>query len=1285
MLALAGLTCTLSASVALQSQNFGQVSVSASSAAVTVSYSFAGLSAAPSFALAYGTEFTAPTASCTVVPITNCTIAVTFAPKWAGLRQDAQIVKDQSGNLLATTFLHGIGLAPQMTLTPGIISTVAGDGAFGFGGDGSAATSASLANPTGVALDAAGNIYIADSINQVIRKVSAATGVISTVAGTPFAVTPLGDGGPAKLATLNNPTGVAVDAAGNLYIADQGNGRIREVTAATGIITTVAGGGAGGGSDGWGDGGPATSAILSGPNDVAVDASGNIYIADSWHGAIREVSAATGTISLLAGDLDNPTSVGVDAVGNVYIADTGDCLIRQVNTSGIINVIAGNGNQGYSGDFGPAIEASLAAPTGVRVDAAGNVYIADSSSSVIRKVAAATGIITTIAGTGSSGYGGDGGPATLASLGNPSNLALDAAGNLYIADYSNNRIRKVTVSASSLSFSNTNVGQASTSQFVTVSNAGTQSLSLSALTLSANFEQQASGYVDCSSSSAIVAGSNCIAAIAFAPSTSGALSGTLKVTGNSLNAVGSYQSAALSGTGTGGAVPVVSLSPTSVSFGSLSVGSTSAAQTVTLSNTGSAPLGILSIWLTGVASSDYSLSTTCGSSLAAQASCTVSVSFSPLAAGSRAASLMFTDSVASSPQTVALTGTGTQLAQATVGPASVNFSNQNLGSTSAPQSVTITNSGVAALSIYSVVLTGVNAGDFSMSSNCGATLAVAASCAVNVTFSPSGGGARSASLTFTDSANTPTQTVTLSGTGVSLFFNRVPGALAHLAIGADGAVWGINSSGFIYQYNASSNGWSWIPGNLSQIVVGSANAVWGLNSSGQIYHWDTSAQTWDWIAGALAQLAVGCDGDVWGLNSAGAIYHLDSQTNTWQEIPGTLAQIAVGSDGAVWGLNSAHFVYRFNPATQSFSQVAGALTQIFVGGDGDVWGLNNQSLFHFNQLTQSFDPPVSTALAQVTVGSGSNVYGLNSSNQVCQVTGPSGTCNWIPGAMSELVAGANGAVWGIDPAGGIWTLNQPTQATGAFHAMPGNFSQIAVGADGSTWALTSNGFIYSFNAATRSWTQVPGSLAQLAIASEGMVWGLNGTGSVYRFNPSSQSWTQIPGSLAHLAIGANGAVWGLNSSGQIYSFNASAQAWTEIPGNLSQIAIGADGTAWGLNSGGQNYRFDSATGQWHGYPGTFSQISVGAGNNVWALGSQGQVYEFNTQAGAWKLMPGTLARISPAFDGEVWGVDSSHQVFRFDPQTQTWTPIAGALVQLAVASDAAIWGLDASGAVYRFQ
>jgi hypothetical protein len=369
----------------------------------------------------------------------------------AQLNYPRGVAVDTAGNL----FIADSGNSRVRKVTPGgVISTVAGNGTRGFSGNGGPATLATLSLPEAVAVDTAGNLFIADSGNNRVRKVTPG-GVISTVAGNGTQAFS-SEGGPATSAQLWNPTGVAVDAAGNLFIADSGNNRVRKVTSG-GVISTVAGNGTLGFS---GDGGPATSAQLTSPYDLAVDTAGNLFIADERNNRVRKVTPG-GVISTVAGngtggfsgdggpatsaELNIPYGVAVDTGGNLFIADTFNNRIRKVTPGGVINTVAGNGTQGFSGDGGPATSAQLHLPTGVAVDTAGNLFIADRNNHRIRKVTP-SGVISTVAGNGTGGFSGDGGPATSAQLNYPTGVAVDTAGNLFIADSSNSRVRKVTSS-----------------------------------------------------------------------------------------------------------------------------------------------------------------------------------------------------------------------------------------------------------------------------------------------------------------------------------------------------------------------------------------------------------------------------------------------------------------------------------------------------------------------------------------------------------------------------------------------------------------------------------------------------------------------------------------------------------------------------------------------------------------------------------------------------------------------------------------------------------------------
>jgi len=341
------------------------------------------------------------------------------------------------------------------------IYTVAGNEAYGYGGDGGPATFATLNSPQSAVKDSAGNLYISDEYNNVIRKVAAGTGIITTFAGTG---TPGygGDGGPAAKAQFNAPGPMAMDVAGNLYIADLNNSAIRKIAAGTGVITTYAGSP---NATTWGDGGLATSATIGTPGSLAVDTAGNLYIAEPYAGTIRKITAATGIISTVAGDglygftgdggsalkasFYLPYGVAVDAQGDFFIADTYNNVVRKVTAStGIISTVVGLwGNSGFNGDGGPAANAGLASPQDVAVDTSGNLYIADTYNNRVRKVTASTGIINTIAGdTGlnwCASLGGDGDPGADASLCFPISLTVDATGDVYMVE-EHSRVREIT-------------------------------------------------------------------------------------------------------------------------------------------------------------------------------------------------------------------------------------------------------------------------------------------------------------------------------------------------------------------------------------------------------------------------------------------------------------------------------------------------------------------------------------------------------------------------------------------------------------------------------------------------------------------------------------------------------------------------------------------------------------------------------------------------------------------------------------------------------------------------
>ncbi|WP_353063741.1 Ig-like domain repeat protein [Tunturibacter psychrotolerans] len=534
----------------------------------------------------------------TLVVGQTCSFPVTFSPKYPGQHIGAVALFDPTGLPLGNTWLVATGSGPLALFVPGIINTVAGDESWIYRGDGQPATASPIFLPFGVAVDPAGNIFIADSSNNRIRRVDAASQLMSTVAGNGDAGN-TGDGGLATMASLSLPTSVALDGAGNLYFADSNNHAIRMVTASTGIITTVAGVL---GSQGYsGDGGSAIQAHLNTPDSVAIDpVNGFLYIADSGNNVVRRVDLSTGIISPFAGNhaatyagdggpatsasLNGPWGVTVGPDGQIYIADQNNHSVRKVALDGTISTIAGNGTSGFSGDGGPASGAVLDSPAGAVIDAAGNIYISDAGNNRVRKVNAVTGEIDTVVGSNQESFSGDGGPANGAGMYGPYGMALDGTGNLYVSDVFHNRIRLVQSINAVLNFPAIRVQRVSSTEDEELENDGNAALNISDLNPGVNTQLDPVA-TTCSTTVPMASAFNCIIGAQFAPTVIGnPVKGTITVLSNSPN---SPQTVTLSG-------QVLTLDPSTITLntsGSPSATGALVTFTVAVTSTGVTPTG----------------------------------------------------------------------------------------------------------------------------------------------------------------------------------------------------------------------------------------------------------------------------------------------------------------------------------------------------------------------------------------------------------------------------------------------------------------------------------------------------------------------------------------------------------------------------------------------------------------------------------------------------------------------------------------------------------------------
>lgn len=436
----AGEQCTVSSGTGTATGNVTSVAVACSAESFTISGSIAGLSAS-GLQLQYysGGQKLSVAAGATSfafsqpVPYgTNVKMSVVTQPYWQWCTPGSS---DFAGALTRNITTDTLSCAAAS----GEVSSFAGSTTSGnVNGTG---TAASFFNPSGVAVDSSGNIYVADTNNNEIRKITP-TGVVTTLAGTGAAGSA---DGPASSATFTSPTGIAVDSAGDVYVADSGNNEIRVISAA-GVVSTLAGSTTPGSSDGTGSG-----ASFHSPFSLALDSLGNIYVADAGNNEIREVTSA-GVVTTLAGTITkgsadgngtsasfySPEGIAIDSSGNLYIADSGNNEIRRINTADVVSTLAGSTTPGHADGTGAS--ASFTNPFGLVLDAEGNIYVADTFGNEIRKVTLA-GVVSTVAGSPTAGSAN--GTGTAASFNNPTGIAVDASGNLYVADFNNTEIRKI--------------------------------------------------------------------------------------------------------------------------------------------------------------------------------------------------------------------------------------------------------------------------------------------------------------------------------------------------------------------------------------------------------------------------------------------------------------------------------------------------------------------------------------------------------------------------------------------------------------------------------------------------------------------------------------------------------------------------------------------------------------------------------------------------------------------------------------------------------------------------
>jgi len=749
------------------------------------------------------------------------TLVSGVVPSGVVLYDPVDVLEDPSGDVFVSE--NGNCIVRELVKSTGLVNIFAGTvaanataGTCGFSGEGGLATSAELGHIQGLARDTSGDIYIADTSNCVVWEVNASTGDISIFAGvTPVSCGYSGDGGSPSGAKLDAPTAIFMDSHNNLYIADSTNNRIREVTG--GKINTIAGNGTAGYI---GDGDPATIAELHDPTDVAVDSAGNVFIADYDNCVIREVIAATGIIETIAGngtcsyngdgaatehELNHPDRVYLDSNDNLFIADDTGQRVRWVSPAGVMTTIAGNGSPGLFGDGSLATNAEFDLVGGITQDAAGDFLVADYDNLRIREVSVFSALNTSPSSL-------DFGLVTVGSTSTPQTLALSAIGPLTFSNISisgpfteqddcgtaltnaaactmyvlykptvagdeNGTITiedngffadsatvslagtgsAISVTGGPLAFGSVAVGSKSAAKKITVTNKGTDSVTMGAVSVD-DTDFIISANTCPASGSALAGGAKCTISVEFKPKANGAKKGALEINDSDPS---SPQIVGMTGTGTSS----VTFTPSSLAFAATPVNTTNGPTKITLTNNTTATLTLnkTPLSITGPFTISTSV-TTCTASLtvAVGGTCEIWVNFAPTSVGFPTGTLSVFDGATGSPQTVALSGTATGLE---FSPSTLSLVSTAVG-TKVSATVNIINVGTSTITFTAGTITGTNATDFSTNATdppCGGSLAPGAPCSFTVYYTPSTSGAESASYLVYDSSTGSPQALTLNG------------------------------------------------------------------------------------------------------------------------------------------------------------------------------------------------------------------------------------------------------------------------------------------------------------------------------------------------------------------------------------------------------------------------------------------------------------------------------------------------------------------------------------------